>query len=152
MTYSPPGPLPPTSIGPDSSPSSLQPPSLLPWGLTWTNPYPSKPLSTDLPDLQWQIKVFQWTSILLEHLLHPREGFPSGASSKEPACQRRRPKRPGFDPWVGKIPWRRARPPTQTWLKWLSPDEYAGELGAVWTEAQGDLTFTCMSPARHQAT
>ena len=30
-----------------------------------------------------------------------------GASGKEPACQCRRHKRPRFDPWVGKIPWRR---------------------------------------------
>ena len=26
---------------------------------------------------------------------------------KEPACRCRRRKRHGFDPWVGKIPWRR---------------------------------------------
>ena len=31
-----------------------------------------------------------------------------GASGKEPACQCRRLKRHRFDPWVGKIPWRRA--------------------------------------------
>ena len=36
------------------------------------------------------------------------KGFPGGASGKEPACQCRRHKRYGFDPWVGKIPWRRA--------------------------------------------
>ena len=36
------------------------------------------------------------------------EGFPSGASGKEPACQFRRHKRYRFNPWVGKIPWRRA--------------------------------------------
>ena len=35
-------------------------------------------------------------------------GFPGGTSGKEPACQCRRHKRPGFDPWVGKIPWRKA--------------------------------------------
>ena len=34
-------------------------------------------------------------------------GFLSGTSGKEPACQQRRYKRHGFDPWVGKIPWRR---------------------------------------------
>ena len=34
--------------------------------------------------------------------------FPGGTSGKEPTCQCRRLKRPGFDPWVGKIPWRRA--------------------------------------------
>ena len=38
------------------------------------------------------------------------QGFPGGANGKEPACQCRRRKRRGFDPWVGKIPWRRARP------------------------------------------
>ena len=41
-----------------------------------------------------------------------RQGFPGDANSKEPACQRRRPKRRGFAPWAGKIPWRRARQPT----------------------------------------
>ena len=32
--------------------------------------------------------------------------FPGGASGKEPACQCRRCKRYGFDPWIGEIPWR----------------------------------------------
>ena len=32
--------------------------------------------------------------------------FPGGTSGKESACQCRRQKRHGFDPWVGKIPWR----------------------------------------------
>ena len=32
------------------------------------------------------------------------KGFPGGAGGKEPACQCRRRKRHGFDPWVGKIP------------------------------------------------
>ena len=36
-----------------------------------------------------------------------RVGFPGGAIGKEPTCQCRRPKRPGFNPWVKKIPWRR---------------------------------------------
>ena len=35
------------------------------------------------------------------------KGFPGGASPKEPACECRRYKSHGFDPWVGKIPWRR---------------------------------------------
>ena len=40
--------------------------------------------------------------------------FYIGASGKEPACQFRRHKRCGFDPWVGKIPRRRAwQPPLQ---------------------------------------
>ena len=35
-------------------------------------------------------------------------GFPGGACGKESACQCRRHKRQRFDPWVRKIPWRRA--------------------------------------------
>ena len=34
-----------------------------------------------------------------------------GASGKESACQCRRPKGLRFDPWVRKIPWRRAWQP-----------------------------------------
>ena len=42
--------------------------------------------------------------------------FPGGASGKEPTCQCRRRKRHGFNPWVGKIPWRRAWQPTPVFL------------------------------------
>jgi len=41
-----------------------------------------------------------------------RGGLPGSASGKEPACQCVRDKRHRFDPWVGKISWRRARQPT----------------------------------------
>ena len=44
------------------------------------------------------------------------EYFLGGASGKEPACQCRRCKRCGFDPWVKKIPWRRAWQPTPVFL------------------------------------
>ena len=40
----------------------------------------------------------------------------SDASDKEPACQHRRPKRRGFNSWVRKIPWSRARQPTPVFL------------------------------------
>ena len=43
-------------------------------------------------------------------------GFPGDASGKEPACQCRRHKRHGFDPWVGKVPWRKAGQPTPVFL------------------------------------
>ena len=51
------------------------------------------------------------------------EGFPGGTSGKEPSCQRRRHKRLRFDPWVGKIPWRRAWRPTPV----FSPGESHGQ-------------------------
>ena len=38
--------------------------------------------------------------------------FPGGPGGKEPACQCRRCKRCWFDPWVGKMPWRRKWQPT----------------------------------------
>ena len=43
-------------------------------------------------------------------------GSPGGASGKGPVCQGRRHNRLGFDPWVKKIPWRRAWQPTPVFL------------------------------------
>ena len=55
------------------------------------------------------------------------QGFPDGASGKEPACQSRRHKRHGFDPQVGKIPWRRAWQLTPVFL----PGESHGQKSLV---------------------
>ena len=41
-----------------------------------------------------------------------RTGFPGGASGKEHTRHRRC----GFDPWVGKVPWRRKWQPTPVFL------------------------------------
>ena len=49
--------------------------------------------------------------------------FPDGASSKESACQCRRHKRYGFNPWVRKIPWRRKQQPTPLFF----PGEFHGQ-------------------------
>ena len=43
-------------------------------------------------------------------------GFPGGTSGKEPTCQCRRLKRPGFHPWAGKIPWRKKWQPSPVFL------------------------------------
>ena len=56
--------------------------------------------------------------------------FPGGTSGKEPACQSRRHKRHGFDPWVRKIPWRRKWQPTPVFLPgdshgWKSLEGYS---------------------------
>jgi len=54
-----------------------------------------------------------------------QEGFAGGASGTEPTCQDgRHNKRPTFDPWVGKSPWRRAWQPT--------PWENPMDRGAWW--------------------
>ena len=54
--------------------------------------------------------------------------FPGGASGKELACQCRRHKRCGFDPWVGKIPWREGMATLASILVWRNPwaEEPAG--------------------------
>ena len=51
----------------------------------------------------------EWLS--RSYILHV--GFPGGTSGKEPACQCRRHKRWGLDPWFGKIPWGRHGNPLQ---------------------------------------
>ena len=54
-------------------------------------------------------------------------GFPGGASSEEFTCQCWSHKIHGFDPWVGKIPWRRAWQPTPV----LLPIDEPGELQSM---------------------
>ena len=44
------------------------------------------------------------------------QGFPGSEVVKESACQCRRCKRLGFDPWIRKIPWRSSWPPTPVFL------------------------------------
>ena len=60
-------------------------------------------------------------------------GFPGGTSGKEPACQCRRCKRCWFDVWVGKMPWRRARQPTPSFL----PGKSHGQRSLVGYSLQG---------------
>ena len=67
--------------------------------------------------------------IHLDFFLHWSTGFLGGSSGKEAACQCRRHKTHGFDPWVWKITWRRAWQPTPVSLPGESP----------WTEEPGGL-------------
>ena len=62
--------------------------------------------------------------------------FPGVASGKESTCQCRRHKSCKFDPWVGKIPWRRKRQPTPVFLPGKIP----------WTDQLGRLQS--MEPQR----
>ena len=51
--------------------------------------------------------------------------LPRWLSGKESACQCRRCKRHGFDPWVAKIPWKRNWQPTPAFLR---SEEHTSEL------------------------
>ena len=56
-----------------------------------------------------------------KNMIDQRAGFPCGSAGKDHLnlqCGR-----PGFDTWVGKIPWRRERLPTQVF--W--PGEFHGQ-------------------------
>ena len=70
------------------------------------------------------------------------EGFPGGSSGKEPACQCRRPRRQGLDPWVRKSLWRRAWQPTPGFL----PGESRGQRSLAgcspWGCKESDMTHT----------
>ena len=50
---------------------------------------------------------------------------------KNPSASAGRYKRPGFDPWVGKIPWRRAWQPTPIFLPGEFPWAEIGGLQSI---------------------
>ena len=64
-------------------------------------------------------------------------GFPGGSVVKQSACNA---ERPGFDPWVGKIPWRREWQPTPVFL----PGKSHGQRSLVgyrpWGHKESDTT------------
>ena len=66
--------------------------------------------------------------------------FPGGPSGKESACQYRKPKKHGLDPWVGKILWRRKWQPTPVFL----PGKYHGQRSlegyTPWAHRDWDMT------------
>ena len=64
-------------------------------------------------------------------------GFPGGANGKEPACQCRRC---GFDPWAGKIPWRRALQSTPVLLPGESHGQRILASYSPWGHKESDTT------------
>ena len=70
-------------------------------------------------------------------LKHSFQGFPGGSDGKESSCNAGRP---GFDPWVMKIPWRRERLPTPVFL----PGEFHGQRRLMgyspWGRKESDMT------------
>ena len=67
-------------------------------------------------------------------------GFPRGARGKEPICQCRRHKRCGFDPWVGKIPWRGGHDNPLSILAWRIPMERGAWRATVDGVAESDTS------------
>ena len=68
------------------------------------------------------------------------KGFPAGNSGREPAGRCSRHERRWFDPWVGKIPWRRKWQATPVFL----PGKPCGQRSLVgynpWGHKESDMT------------
>jgi len=64
-------------------------------------------------------------------------GLPRWLSGKESACQCRRHR---FDPWVRKIPWRRAWQPTPVVLPGESHGQRSLEDYSPWGRKESDMT------------
>ena len=77
-----------------------------------------------------------------EQLKNNRRGFPGGASGKESVCHLGRHKRRGFDPWVGKIPWRREWHSMQVFF----PEESSGRGTWQATVHGAAKSWTLLSP------
>ena len=86
-----------------------------------------------------------------KNLFYISLGSPGDTSGKESTCQCRRHGGCGFNPWVRKIPWRRAWPPTPVFL----PGEFHGQKSlesySQWRCQELDTTeqltltlFTCL--------
>ena len=100
------------------------PPSLL-------NPLKSYLPSPSLPKLKKpQMASFQPKSIIFP-------GLPWWLSGKESTCQFRRC---GFDPWVGKIPWRRKWQPTPVFLPGKSHGQRSLVGYSPWGREESDTT------------
>ena len=82
--------------------------------------------TTKIP-LKMQNKTRQ-TKQQISFLFTSSEGLPGVTRGKEPACQCRRCKRLGFNPWVSKIPWRIKWQPTLEFLPGESHGQKPGGL------------------------
>ena len=89
--------------------------------------------------LCWFFFFFKFKFESFKRYLKQRLGFPGDSSGEKPTCPCRRPKRLGFNPWVGKIPWRRTSQPTPVLLPGESP----------WTEKPGGLQSMGLQRAGH---
>ena len=67
-------------------------------------------------------------------------GLPRWHSGKESACQYKRCKRLGFDPWIGRIPWTRKWPPAPVFL----PGKFHGQRSLAgchpWSHKESETT------------
>ena len=95
-------------------------------------------MCTEYKERWWENNVY-YTSTVFRTLF---KNFPVGASGKESVCQCRRHKRCGFNPWVGKNPWRGNG----------NPFHYSCLEKIPWTEEPGRLQPIGSKTVRHDLT
>ena len=120
-------------------PWTEEPGRLCPWGrreLDTTERLHLTPAPTEAAHSDGRkLRLRRGLSALAQRVLRCRDvsedrgGFPGDTS----ACQRRRLKRPGFNPWVRKIPWRREWQPPPIFL----PGESQGQRSLVGYSPRG---------------
>ena len=76
---------------------------------------------------------------MVKALLQRDTGFPGGSAVKNPPA-RAEDVRCGFDPWVGKIPWRRKWQPTLAFWPGESHGQRDLEGDSPWGHAGSDTT------------
>ena len=86
-----------------------------------------------------QVKGLTFKHDILPQYMECRS-FPGGASGKEPTCQRRSGKRHRFDPWVGKIPWRKGWQPTPVFVPGESHEQGSLVGYSPWGRKELDMT------------
>ena len=74
----------------------------------------------DIVSENWNLSLFQCFLSSLPHS-HCCLAFPGGASGKEPACQCRRCRRSGFNPWIRKTPLEESMATHSSILAWKIP-------------------------------
>ena len=83
------------------------------------------------------INIFLWSFFYSRYARG--SGFSGSSSGKEPDSQCRRHERLRFDPWVRKIPWRRAWQPTPVFL----PEQSHGQMSLAgcssWCHTELDM-------------
>ena len=96
---------------------------------------PSNPMVCSLPGSSvhviFQTRVLKWVAIAFSIFFYTYiwkyMGFPSGSVVKNSPARAGHGKRYGFNPWVGKIPWRSKWQPTPVFL----PGEFHGQRSLV---------------------
>ena len=77
------------------------------------------------------------------HRQFKNQGFPGGSAGKEPTCNagdHLKGRRPRFNPWVGKVPWRRKWQPTQVFLSGKSHGQRSLVGYSPWSSKESDIT------------